>query len=607
MKLVYSSEEETSHPATKSASNHSGEDNKKNDPITVACAANTKEHRVWDKVFYCMFCGNAVKGQLPRHLSRHHMDEMQVAEALSYPVKSAERRKFLGAIANQGNFIHNVQVLHDGAGEIIPKKRPSKQRNICEYLPCEHCQAHMCATDLWKHVKTCGGKEKFVKNKGLGVQARCADLIPPCITVKPQFRTVLRRMRPDKITLAAKRDELIILYGMKVFEQYGTDADQAEHISAKIREMGRLLLQLKAKGFKCLRESLKPKHFDSIVQAVKDLCGYDNGTQRYKTPSLAVKLGNSLKKCARIIKSEAIKNDLKTEELLAHKFEELCNINWSHDVSSNALKTLGERKLSKEIHIPLTRDIVKLHTFITKEINRCIEILKKSFSVAIWSYLCQALLCQVLTFNRRRPGEMGKMKLDDLKRASVGHHSKDVIGQSLSPFEQTLLSEVYRTQIKGKKNRSVPVLLTKEMKSALDLLTMAREKAGLKDNKYLFANVNSKHNKHYRGSDCLRNFSSRCGAENPALLTATQLRKHLATVSQILNLKESELDVLATFMGHDLRIHREYYRLPSDYLQVAKVSRIMLAMEKGELHSFSGMTLDELDAKGLKLLKLINC
>ena len=615
-KIIYSSEEEkidVSCPETneRSTSDYSSDENNEikkeaSKKVIVAYASNTTERRIWDKVFYCMFCGNAIKGQLPRHLSRHHMNEIQVAEALSYPLKSAKRRKLLGSIANHGNFIHNANVLQDGEGIIIPKKRPSRQRNICDYLPCEHCHAYMCARDLWKHVKACGGKANFLKNKGQRVQARCADLILPCIEVKPQFRAVLRRMKPDKITLAAKHDELIVQYGMKVFEHYGTDSDKVEHISAKIREMGRLLLKLKSKGFTCLRQCLQPKHFDSVVKAVKEVCGYNTVTQCYKTPTLAVKLGYSLKKCARIIKSEAMKTDLKLEESLAHKFEELCNINWAHDVNSKALKTLSDRKLNKESQIPLTEDIVKLHTYIHNEIDRCMEVLKKSFTSTVWSYFCQALLCQVLTFNRRRPGEIGKMKLDSLNKASIGHHSKDIIGESLSPFEQALCSEVYRTQIKGKRGRAVPVLLTKEMKNALDLLVNTRSKTGLKDNPFVFANINSKQLKHYKGSSCLRNFASRCGAEMPALLTATQLRKHLATVSQIINLKECELDVLATFMGHDLRIHREYYRLPSDYLQVAKVSRIMLAMEKGTLHAFSGMTLDELDQKGLKLFKLLS-
>ena len=80
---MYSSEEETydaSHPATviKSASDYSSneDNNNKREAVIVACATNTKERHVWDKVFYCKLCGNTIKDQLPRHLSRHHMDKI---------------------------------------------------------------------------------------------------------------------------------------------------------------------------------------------------------------------------------------------------------------------------------------------------------------------------------------------------------------------------------------------------------------------------------------------------------------------------------------------------------------------------------------------------
>jgi hypothetical protein len=39
-------------------------------------------------------------------------------------------------------------------------------------------------------------------------------------------------------------------------------------------------------------------------------------------------------------------------------------------------------------------------------------------------------------------------------------------------------------------------------------------------------------------------------------------------MAQMLNLKENELDVLAGFLGHDIRIHREFYQLPEDTTQV---------------------------------------
>ena len=145
----------------------------------------------------------------------------------------------------------------------------------------------------------------------------------------------------------------------------------------------------------------------------------------------------------------------------------------------------------------------------------------------------------------------------------------------------------------------MPVLLTKEIKTNLDLLLNLRTQVGVADsNPFVFATLADRAYRHVRGSDALRYLAAQCGAKSPSLLTLTNLRKHIATVSQILNLKENELDILAKFLGLDIRIHRDYYRLPNDHLQVAKVSRILLAIEKGTLHNFKGQILDEMDAIG---------
>ncbi len=79
----------------------------------------------------------------------------------------------------------------------------------------------------------------------------------------------------------------------------------------------------------------------------------------------------------------------------------------------------------------------------------------------------------------------------------------------------------------------------------------------------------------------------------PHLLRSTGLRKQIATVSQVLNLKNNELDLLAKFMGHDIRVHRQYYRLPEETLQAAKVAKMLLLMEKGE--NVIGKNLDDID------------
>lgn len=115
-----------------------------------------------------------------------------------------------------------------------------------------------------------------------------------------------------------------------------------------------------------------------------------------------------------------------------------------------------------------------------------------------------------------------------------------------------------------------------------------------KTNTYLFAIPNTAV-ECYRGSVCLRKAAIECGSSAPELLTSTKLRKHIATISQLLNLSTNDREQLANFMGHDLAIHNEYYRLPNETLQISRVSKILLAMESGNLHELKGKTLEQFD------------
>jgi len=68
-------------------------------------------------------------------------------------------------------------------------------------------------------------------------------------------------------------------------------------------------------------------------------------------------------------------------------------------------------------------------------------------------------------------------------------------------------------------------------------------------------------------------------------------------MSQILNQKNHELDQVtqvAQFLGHDVRMHREYYRLPNDIVQTAQVAKILLAMENGTIGDYRGKNLSKM-------------
>lgn len=64
-------------------------------------------------------------------------------------------------------------------------------------------------------------------------------------------------------------------------------------------------------------------------------------------------------------------------------------------------------------------------------------------------------------------------------------------------------------------------------------------------------------------------------------------------------LKDVELNEVARHMGHELSVHRQYYRLQDDVIEMAKISKLLLAVEKGVVHKFAGLSFDDitLDSK----------
>ena len=175
------------------------------------------------------------------------------------------------------------------------------------------------------------------------------------------------------------------------------------------------------------------------------------------------------------------------------------------------------------------------------------------------------------------------------------NNSSDVI-ESLTEFEKALCAKLTRIEIIGKRGRIVPVILTAKMKQSVDMLLQYRERINVSSsNNFIFAIANS--DGHMRGSDTLRKLSMETPLKKPLLLRSTKLQKQIATLSQLVNLSENEQDVLAQFMGHDLKTHRDYYRLPSGTIQVSKVAKLLLQLESGTVptaETFQNMTSNDL-------------
>jgi len=70
-------------------------------------------------------------------------------------------------------------------------------------------------------------------------------------------------------------------------------------------------------------------------------------------------------------------------------------------------------------------------------------------------------------------------------------------------------------------------------------------------------------------------------------VTTTRLCKHVARLAQVFALKEHNMDMLTIFLGHKLRVYREFYPMPFDVRQVARVSKLFLTCKEGQTSEFA--------------------
>ncbi|XP_027132411.1 uncharacterized protein LOC113745130 isoform X2 [Larimichthys crocea] len=113
--------------------------------------------RRWDKKHYCVFCRRP-QVKIARHLLRKHADQQEVAAASTLPTGSKQRHLLLEHLRCRGNYMHNIEVIRQGSGEIVPWRQPSEEVDARNYLPCPLCLGFFLRADLWKHQASCRKK-----------------------------------------------------------------------------------------------------------------------------------------------------------------------------------------------------------------------------------------------------------------------------------------------------------------------------------------------------------------------------------------------------------------------------------------------------------------
>ncbi|KAF5271984.1 hypothetical protein FQR65_LT17493 [Abscondita terminalis] len=534
--------------------------------------------------YFCIYCKKLFR-KFPQHLQVSHTNEEAVKMFMILPKKNAERRKIIETIRRRGDFEYNTS---ENCSELLVARRsqvdfPKTSNN---YLPCPYCTAFFCKSTLRLHVKHC----TTVVRKG----ERNVNVLSRTIlnSIHPSASELLKKnifavLRNDDCVNVIRYDRLAIIYGNFLCSKYSAQHHQ-DMIRSKLRTIGRLLIAARTldSTITDFASLLTPGHFDVAVAAIKKVGGINAAQTSYKSPTTVLNLSTICKHASAVWKSTCIKDEKPDAKQKVEDFLILFNVAFPAELGKTAVENQVQFQRQKVVDLPSTEDIMKLVRFL--RVNRRLWFSKiRSGDVINISYglrqLASFTLVSIMVFNRRRPGELERITINDFRTLKSAYSASAAAGHFTNDEDRLMAERYKRFEIRGKLNRTVPVLVDFEIEECLNLIIARRNDAGIPpDNPYVFAcRSTDLRNRYLRAYFLLRSYAKQCGAAKPHLLKATELRKQIATQCALQDLSENVIHDVANFMGHHINIHNSIYRMPVDKRDIVRMSKILESIQGG--------------------------
>ncbi|KAF5279660.1 hypothetical protein FQR65_LT15317 [Abscondita terminalis] len=443
-------------------------------------------------------------------------------------------------------------------------------------LPCAHCKKILAVTYLRRHYKNCTIKS-INETGGSRIQHRtqsqtlvaCANNFTKTTASLRIIKEVYPKMKADDISFVAKRDQLIRHFGENYLKKHKR-SQIASVCSNKLRECARLLIQMRKRTNNpelSFFEMLSTFNFDDVIFSTRIISGYSEEKKIFKAPSLAMHTGTLLKQICELAIHLLLKRnpEFKVQDYEAKikdlkRFKVLVESQWNFEISSLAMKDLSEKKWNKPVVLPLTKDIVKFRSYILKIAEDNEQILKNDiFNVTAYKNLVDSSLTLTILFNRRRIGDVQYVTIESYLKEYSNSDQIEYLEQ-LTESEKVLTKTYKRIVAGGKGSRAIVILFPQNIQKYIALLLRVRKETKIvpQENTYLFAYPNVK-SQWIRADVVLRKFAKASNLEHPQAMTSNRLRKHIATLMQLVNLSKDEYANFSSFMGHTMKTHQNYY------------------------------------------------
>jgi hypothetical protein len=316
---------------------------------------------------------------------------------------AAVKDRMLEKLRKEGYFINNVKILRgEEKGDIIVLRR-SKISGPQQYLPCPYCLGFVIKHELWRHISRCsftpaGNMDFEERRKGYSDSVLLVTNNEPM--KNQRLQQCLQGMRHDAVLEFLMNDSLILRVGESLLTKLGIT--QNRYVGQRMREVARVLLGMKMS----LTDVLRPENFEDLIDGIKLTANFESNLVKTTvgTPSLALRVGHTLMKAAKILIGDAIISRNKELRNSTEDYVTLHEMQYSAKVSSHALRNMFDRKSEKVPIQPITEDLLKIRDFQEQRITELKET-QGGLEPKQYYDLVDHSTTRLLIFNRRRASE----------------------------------------------------------------------------------------------------------------------------------------------------------------------------------------------------------
>ncbi|XP_028413938.1 uncharacterized protein LOC114536789 isoform X2 [Dendronephthya gigantea] len=156
-----------------------------------------------------------------------------------------------------------------------------------------------------------------------------------------------------------------------------------------------------------------------------------------KAPATSVHCGYEPKKAAVIIRCQALREQDAQKKSDIDNLLQLYDAEWHDRISRPALDNLALKKHNTPQLLPITEEFLSVRKHVTEQIEQLTKKVTDDVTAERWRKLAEVCLTRLIMFNKRRGGEVTRMKLSTFEQQRNWNrvHNKEIL-ESLSSSER---------------------------------------------------------------------------------------------------------------------------------------------------------------------------